>query len=268
MNEWCYMARRPTPPGVDRRQQILDAALHVFAEQGFEGATTKDIAARADVTHGLIYFYFPSKEDVLIAAFEYQAKRNFDQLDFTDEINSLDPPEVLIRRIVTRFVDVLGAPGSMSLLHVVMRTASYSNGAGAHELHAAAGEVPAAAAPASQPHSGRVNIVAGARIRALIQQVVAPLRACFAAQMARGAMRAGDPQVAVEAFLGGITSILMRRAKDAPGQLTLPREALIDELTALYAHGLTALPGPSAQRVLVPVATNATAATEQELERT
>jgi AcrR family transcriptional regulator len=35
------MARRPAEPGVDRRQQILGAALDVFAEQGYEGATTK-----------------------------------------------------------------------------------------------------------------------------------------------------------------------------------------------------------------------------------
>ncbi|MGZ3639196.1 MAG: TetR/AcrR family transcriptional regulator, partial [Ktedonobacterales bacterium] len=68
------MARRPALPGVDRREQILEAALDVFAEEGLNGATTKEIAARAGVTHGLIYFYFPSKDDLFNAAFEHQAQ--------------------------------------------------------------------------------------------------------------------------------------------------------------------------------------------------
>jgi len=40
------MPRKPAVPGVDRRQNILDAALSVFAEQGFEAATNKEITER------------------------------------------------------------------------------------------------------------------------------------------------------------------------------------------------------------------------------
>ena len=52
------MPRKPAVAGVDRRQQILEAALSVFAERGFEAATNKEITERAGVNQGLIYFYF------------------------------------------------------------------------------------------------------------------------------------------------------------------------------------------------------------------
>ncbi len=47
-----------------RPKEILDAALVVFAEKGFAAARMEDIAAKAGVTKGTIYLYFPSKEEV------------------------------------------------------------------------------------------------------------------------------------------------------------------------------------------------------------
>jgi AcrR family transcriptional regulator len=47
-----------------RPREILEAALSVFAEKGFAAARMEDIAARAGVTKGTIYLYFPSKEEV------------------------------------------------------------------------------------------------------------------------------------------------------------------------------------------------------------
>jgi AcrR family transcriptional regulator len=49
-----------------RRNQILDAAVTVFAEKGFHRATTKNIASEAGVAEGTIYNYFDSKGDLLI----------------------------------------------------------------------------------------------------------------------------------------------------------------------------------------------------------
>jgi AcrR family transcriptional regulator len=45
----------------DSRELILRAALRAFAERGFDGASTRDIAAEAGVNHGLIPYYFGSK---------------------------------------------------------------------------------------------------------------------------------------------------------------------------------------------------------------
>lgn len=49
----------------DRRDQLLDAALHVFAEEGYHSASVSKIAQRANVSKGLMYNYFQSKERVL-----------------------------------------------------------------------------------------------------------------------------------------------------------------------------------------------------------
>ncbi len=49
-----------------RRNQILDAAAKVFAENGFQKSTTREIAEAADISEGTIYNYFENKDDLLI----------------------------------------------------------------------------------------------------------------------------------------------------------------------------------------------------------
>ncbi len=48
----------------DRRQQIMELAAELFAHQGFDGTTTREIAERAGVNEALIFRHFPSKEDL------------------------------------------------------------------------------------------------------------------------------------------------------------------------------------------------------------
>jgi AcrR family transcriptional regulator len=52
-------------PPVDKRRQILDAAVRVFARQGFHATRVSDIADEAGVAYGLVYHYFKSKDEVL-----------------------------------------------------------------------------------------------------------------------------------------------------------------------------------------------------------
>ena len=56
----------------ERRQQILDAAVRVFARKGFHLARVADIAREAGVAYGLVYHYFRNKEDLLEAIFAGQ----------------------------------------------------------------------------------------------------------------------------------------------------------------------------------------------------
>ena len=49
---------------LERKQVILDAALTVFSERGFEAARLDDVAARAGVAKGTLYLYFDDKEDL------------------------------------------------------------------------------------------------------------------------------------------------------------------------------------------------------------
>jgi TetR/AcrR family fatty acid metabolism transcriptional regulator len=52
-------------PPADRRRQILDAAIRVFARQGFHSCRVSDIADEAGVAYGLVYHYFKSKDEVM-----------------------------------------------------------------------------------------------------------------------------------------------------------------------------------------------------------
>jgi TetR/AcrR family fatty acid metabolism transcriptional regulator len=54
----------------DKRARILDAAVRVFAERGFFGATVAEIARAAGVADGTIYLYFKNKDDVLLRLFD------------------------------------------------------------------------------------------------------------------------------------------------------------------------------------------------------
>ena len=53
----------------DRRQELLDAAVRVFARKGFRAARVGDIAEEAGAAHGLLYHYFRSKDEVLETIF-------------------------------------------------------------------------------------------------------------------------------------------------------------------------------------------------------
>jgi AcrR family transcriptional regulator len=62
---------KPRLPSDERRDCILEAAVRVFAERGFHGATTRELAKAAGVSEALMFRHFPTKEDL------YKALQNF-----------------------------------------------------------------------------------------------------------------------------------------------------------------------------------------------
>ena len=56
-----------------RKQEILDGALRVFAQKGYDKATIATISKELNISQGLCYRYFPSKEDIYNAAIEKYA---------------------------------------------------------------------------------------------------------------------------------------------------------------------------------------------------
>jgi len=57
------------PAAIEKRRVILDAAVRVFARQGFHTCRVSDIADQAGVAYGLVYHYFSSKEEILDTLF-------------------------------------------------------------------------------------------------------------------------------------------------------------------------------------------------------
>jgi AcrR family transcriptional regulator len=64
------MKTRPTPRAEDTRRRIYEAALELFREKGFEQTTMRDIAAKAGVALGGAYYYFSSKEAIVLAFYQ------------------------------------------------------------------------------------------------------------------------------------------------------------------------------------------------------
>src|SRR5437660_1112784 len=67
--------RRSAEPALGKRERILDAAVRVFAAEGFYNAKVSRIADVAGVADGTIYLYFKSKDDLLISLFEDRMER-------------------------------------------------------------------------------------------------------------------------------------------------------------------------------------------------
>ncbi len=83
-----------TPKRADRSEQILQAAIDVFSEQGFERATTRAIAKRAGVAEGTIFNYFPTKRDILISILKQRVLDTIPPLDTNG--NAVDVMEMLL----------------------------------------------------------------------------------------------------------------------------------------------------------------------------
>jgi AcrR family transcriptional regulator len=89
----------------ERRLQILDTALKIFAARGFKGTSIKDIAEAANISQGLMYHYFASKEGLLEATVEHHSF--LPQLrQILNEANSRSMSEVF-NNLATGFLGML-----------------------------------------------------------------------------------------------------------------------------------------------------------------
>jgi TetR/AcrR family transcriptional regulator len=97
---------RPTPrPSADAtRERILAAALELFSELSFDGATTREIAARAGVTQGLLNYHFSSKDELWRAAVDGLFAEFNQALDSRAEglrgVDALTMAKLLIREFI------------------------------------------------------------------------------------------------------------------------------------------------------------------------
>jgi TetR/AcrR family fatty acid metabolism transcriptional regulator len=87
----------------DKRRIILDAAIRVFARQGFNGCRVSDIADEAGVAYGLVYHYFRSKDEVLDTLFLERWNVLLEAIRETDS-QDIEPREKL-RQIASFIVD-------------------------------------------------------------------------------------------------------------------------------------------------------------------
>ncbi len=100
------------------RDKLLEAAIKLFAEKGFNGTTTKEIAEKAEVNEALIFSHFSTKRDLYGAIIE---KKIFEEpgIEITLETHKDSKDDALVfTAIATRMFDRCGKdPSFMRLLH-------------------------------------------------------------------------------------------------------------------------------------------------------
>ena len=89
----------------NKYHQILEAAVKVFARQGFHQSTVAQIAKEAGVADCTIYLYFKNKDDILVQFFSFRAKQVFESFrEAVDQAEtSADKLRNLVRRHLTEF---------------------------------------------------------------------------------------------------------------------------------------------------------------------
>ncbi|NEZ66833.1 TetR/AcrR family transcriptional regulator [Leptolyngbyaceae cyanobacterium CCMR0082] len=112
----------------ERVQHILDAAEQLFLEVGYESTTTRAIAARAKVSVGSLYQFFPDKKAILKAlAIRYMQTQYQRFLD----LHTPDTITLTLRSYVDRMIDVFDQfytdyPGSRAIFEQLLDTITWS----------------------------------------------------------------------------------------------------------------------------------------------
>jgi len=196
------------PPVEGKRERILEAAIKVFAAEGFYNAKVSQIAHEAGVADGTIYLYFKSKDDLLINLFEDRMERV--NANLREAIETESTAVARLKRIVKLHLELVEQNRDMAeVISVELRQSSkfireYSNPKFAEFLRTIAGAV-----------------VEGQRT---------------------GELRTGiDPYVFARALFGALDEIALAWLVKHPGSkasIELPRAA--EQLGDLFIDGLKA----------------------------
>ncbi|MGQ4434951.1 MULTISPECIES: TetR/AcrR family transcriptional regulator [unclassified Streptomyces] len=83
----------------DTRQRIQDVALELFAEQGYEKTSLREIAEHLDVTKAALYYHFKTKEEILVSIFEDLTKPIEDLIEWgRGQPHTLETKQEIVRR--------------------------------------------------------------------------------------------------------------------------------------------------------------------------
>jgi AcrR family transcriptional regulator len=92
-----------------RQHQILEAALACFSENGFHQTGMADIVKRSGLSHGAVYLYFQSKDDIIEAL---AVDRHRQEAILSAIANNVEDPIAALRALVRTYVRWLSDPGA------------------------------------------------------------------------------------------------------------------------------------------------------------
>src|SRR3981081_3880645 len=113
--------RRTRPRGEIRRAQILDAAVEVFLENGYGGATIDLVVARAGASKATVYSCVGVKDGLFAAIVEERVERILSAFGDPEVVHS-DVPHALAH-IAQRYMEVAMAPDAVGIWRLILGTA-------------------------------------------------------------------------------------------------------------------------------------------------
>src|SRR5687768_3170766 len=120
----------------DKPQQIIDAAVRVFARNGYYNSRVSDIAREAGIASGTIYLYFKTKDEILVSLFREKMAQfvAYARSEIAGELDAL----AKIRRLVALHFKVLeDNPELAEVIQIELRQGQkFFRGASAHEVSA------------------------------------------------------------------------------------------------------------------------------------
>ena len=200
--------RRDEQEYQQKRQQIIDAALHVFAGKGFEKATNRDIARQAGVASpGLIYHYFKDKADLFRQVMHERAPV-LQLLDRGDDLMDL-PPRVVLTTIGTAFLQTMRNRHAISMIKMML------------------GE--AVRRPAVAEMMANVGPARG----------IAFVARYLTHQMEKGTLKKVDASVAARCFMGPLAAhVIMREVFTLPDSASISDEVMLQTTVEIFLRGM------------------------------
>jgi len=99
------MPTTPPPRADNRRQTLVDAAAGAFRELGYHAASMREVAGRAGMLAGSMYYHFASKDELLLAVYEEGVRRISAQVE--REIRDIEAPVDRLRAAVEAHLDAV-----------------------------------------------------------------------------------------------------------------------------------------------------------------
>ena len=226
LNAAAFPAAEPpahgTAPSRQRRkqarpQELLDAALDLFVERGFAATRSEDVAARAGVSKGTLYLYYPSKEDLLKEVIRHNV------------INQITEGEEIIRRFEGSSVELLAM-----VLRLWWQRIGETRASGIIKLMT----------------SEVRNFPEVAQF--YVDEVITPSNRLLAQVIQRGIdrgeFRAVDVPESVHALIGPLVFLVLNKHSlgACSASFLLQPRLVIDALIDLVIHGLVPRPAPAA----------------------
>jgi AcrR family transcriptional regulator len=197
------------------QQHLLDSAQQLFAERGYRGTTTKDIAQRAGVSENLIFRYFRSKSDLMVASvitpFLTVLQRFSEDWRRNDAFRA-KPYQEIVHTFVGEVVDLIDSHHSLAraILNILVE----------------------------RPPEFDTRAV-GARFTALLQDM-SPELADF---LSRRELTSADPGLMLRmGIISAITNVVLLPESYGAEQKGPTKAVSVDELTNFIVYGLQAPP--------------------------